>query len=107
MVKLVFGNVGPIVEGNLDPREMVGGAWPKLGLDGPSCEVRGHKQLVDHDIFSEIEKYFNLLRLRASQQSQQNTLLAIKSTIVLRISQVASVFDLFEFRGVKYRARAA
>ena len=27
--------------------------------------------------------------------------------IVLNISQVASVFDLFEFRGVKYRVRAA
>ena len=30
-----------------------------------------------------------------------------KSTIIFRLSQVASVFDLFEFRGVKYQARAA
>ena len=30
-----------------------------------------------------------------------------KWSIILRISQGVSVFDLFEFRGVKYRARAA
>ena len=43
----------------------------------------------------------------AAAAAAPETKVHVQSTIILRISQIASVFDLYEFRGVKYRACAA